>query len=282
MTTAPVLSTPVAARQVAALLRAPSPLTPWQATEFRTGWTDAPAARITDGTRTVIAAFHPGHTTLAWARRGDGPTYPRVAVPATDPALIAREILRSALPDIDTEHARADGGARPAREFLEDELRDYFADRGIPTSAWRTHNGTIVRVFRRGPALIRLKAHMTAPTLDMRYGGPEFFGGTLADLEQVLRLVTPVRPRGPYKVLGDEITGQIPRRLCSQFSHADMRQLSRYGCLVFGRNVGPEGQIETPEYRARARDDAPVCAYVNRLGLDFTRSILDALTGTDA
>lgn len=281
MTTAPVLSTPIAARRVAALLPAPSPLTPWQATAFGTYWTDAPAARITDGTRSVIAAFHPGHTTLAWSRRGDGPTYPIVAVPSTDPELIAREILRSALPDIDTEHAPADDGARPAREFL-NGLRNYFAERGIPTNAWRTHNGTTVRTFQRGPAVIRLESHMTAPTLGLEYGGRDFFGGTLADLEKVLRLIAPVRPHGSYKVLGNEITGGIPRRLAAQFPHSEMRQSTPYDSVSFGRNVGPTGQIETPDYRARARDHAPVHAYVSRLGLDFTRSILDRLTDVDA
>ncbi|MFF4276200.1 hypothetical protein [Streptomyces sp. NPDC001536] len=279
MTTALALSTPIAARRVAGLLPAPSPLTPWRATAFRTGWTDAPAARITDGTRTVVVAFHPGNSTLAWSRRGE-PTLPIVSVPATDPALIAREILRSVLPELDTEHAPADDGARPARDFL-DSLRGYFADRRIPTNSWTTLQCTTVRTFQRGPALLSLETHQTDPTLTLEYGGTGFFGGTLADLEAVLKLIMPVRPHGSYKMLGDEITGGIPRRLYAQFGHAHMQQSAPYGRMSFGRNVGPIGLIETPDYWARARDHSPMHACVSRLGLDFTRSILDRLTGAD-
>ncbi|MEU5958276.1 hypothetical protein [Streptomyces sp. NPDC047525] len=278
MTAVPVLATPAAATQVAALLPT-SPLGPWHATAFRTTYTDAPFARISDGPRAVIAAFHEGHTTLAWERRGEGATFPLITVPSIRPVHVAREVLRSALPDLDA-GSPADDPARAARALL-DDISAEFAERRIKTRVWTIPlMGTAVCVWRRGPARLRLESSMAAPSLNLEYGGGEqgFYGGTLADFEALFPLFLPTRPRRPHKILGDQITGGIPRRLYSQFSYAPMRQLAPYDCLSFGRNVGPTGQIETPDYRARARDNSPVHAYVHGLGLDFVRSILDHLT----
>ncbi|TGB03219.1 hypothetical protein [Streptomyces sp. MZ04] len=279
MTSTPALSAPTAAHQVAALLPE-SPLGPWHVTAFRTGYTDAPAAQITDGSRAVIAAFHKGHTTLAWERRGESATYPLIAVPGARPSDTAREILRSALPDLDTAQAPATDPARAARDFL-DELGGAFAARRIATTCWTTQlMNTTVRTWQRGPALLLLESSMAQPTLNLEYGGREegFYGGALADFESLFPAFLPTRPRHSHRVLGNEITGGIPRRLYSRFSYAPMRQYAPYDCLSFGRNVGPTGQIETPDYRARARDNSPVHAYVDGLGLDFVRSILDRLT----
>ncbi|MFI8265342.1 hypothetical protein [Streptomyces sp. NPDC085665] len=281
MTTTPVLTAPAAARQVAALLPA-GPLTPWQAEPFRTGYDDAPAARITDGSRTVIVAFHTNHTTLSWARRGESTTFPLVAVPSTDPRLVAREILRSVLPDLDVTNAPEDDRARQARNFV-DELGPHFTERKIPTSAYTVHGDVKVRIWQRGPALLLLESHMHEPTLRLHYQGlRDFHGGTLADLEALLQLIMPTPPRRAFKVIGPDVTGAIPRRLYAQFEHAPMRQGTPYGALSFGRNFGPVGEIEAPDYRARARDDSPVHATVGRLGLDFVRSILDQLTDPNA
>ncbi|WP_329317229.1 hypothetical protein OG723_44475 (plasmid) [Streptomyces sp. NBC_01278] len=281
MTTAPALTAPAAALQVAGLLPA-GPLTPWQAEPFRTGYADAPAARITDGSRTVIVAFHTSHTTLSWARRGESPTFPLVAVPSTDPRLIAREILRSVLPNLDVTNAPEDDRARPARNFV-DELDTYFTERHIPTGAYTAHGDVKGRIWQRGPALLLLESHMHEPTLRLHYQGLRaFHGGTLADLEALLQLIMPPPPRRTFKVIGTDITGAIPRRLYAQLNHASIRQHAPYDALSFGRNFGPEGQIETPDYRARARDDSPVHATVGRLGLDFVRNILTQLTDPNA
>ncbi|WP_167163099.1 hypothetical protein [Streptomyces sp. MBT27] len=276
MTTTLTRATPPVARRIAALLPATGP-TPWRATAHRTTYTDSPAALISDGTREVVAAFHDSHVTLAWARRGEGATYPIVAVPSSNPTRIAREIMRSALPDLDTLHAPN----RTASDFL-DDLRGQFAARGVKTNAWSAHGtGTSMRTWRRGRTLLSLEtARLHRPTLNLQYGDDG--SGTLADFETLLPLFLPTEPRHPYKPLGDDITGGIPRRLYARFSHAPMRQLTPYGALSFGNRVGPTGVIETPDYRARARDHSPVRALITGIGLDFLTTIVDQLADSNA
>ena len=139
-----------------------------------------------------------------------------------------------------------------------------------------------MRMWRRGRTLLSLETapRLHRPTLDLWYGDDG--SGTLADFETVLPLFLPTAPRTPYKPLGDEITGGIPRRLYARFSHAPMRQLALYGAVSFGSRVGPGGMIETPDYRARARDHSPVSALITGIGLDFLTSVLDHLIDPNA
>ncbi|MGW3628027.1 hypothetical protein [Streptomyces sp. NPDC000880] len=267
---------PTLAARVAALLPARNGQ-PWAVEPYAAWWTTKPAARLTQSGRALVLVEHPWRTDVAWQFPGREPYEPDLRIHRMAPEPIAREILRSMLPDLDDEaaaHATSGPRALGRLETL-NEIGSAIRGRGLVT---HNHIGLMPNssvVAWGTPAGVRyaVTLHGTNPKCDVTITGP------LVAVQRALPVFLPgaadSTPRYPLR----GISGRLARRLAAHLvQFTDVEQLDDGG-LAIGIATGPYGYAAPAlDPTARVCDTTPVSVDMHGVGVDLLLSLTDQLT----
>lgn len=261
--------------RVAALLPARNGL-PWTVEPFTAWWSTRPAARLTQGGRSLIVVPQAWRTDVAWQLPDREPFEPDQRLPHIAADRVAREILRLVLPVLDDEAAsRVRPGGRQVIRRLETlhEIGWSIRERGLATlNHVGPHANSSVLAWGTPTGLrYAVTLHGTNPACDVAITGP------VRAVERALPGFLPLPEGAPRRPMR-HIQGRFARRLAShltQFTSVD--QLDGGG-LAIGAATGPYGYLAPLDPAARVRDSTPAAVELHGVGTDLLLSLADELT----
>ncbi|NEA53524.1 hypothetical protein G3I60_04985 [Streptomyces sp. SID13666] len=258
--------------KVAALLPARTGRT-WAVRDFSSSFRPA-AVQLTDGTRTLLIAFRA--TTEVFSHTpGMNQYLPLATLPGTEPATVARELLRNALPQVDqhldsaASSLRLPGRNRARRVAALTEVHAALAALGTNADPFDRSDDLTGLDWTAAGERWRFSLHACKTVGTLAYEGP------LDGLERVLPRILPPPPARVPRSLLTHVSGAVARRLISAWPHT-LRQ-DEDGDVQFGTHHDPCGLIYVGDAKARARDSSAVLADISRVGVDHLLTILPDL-----
>ncbi|MFF9901305.1 hypothetical protein [Streptomyces longispororuber] len=259
------------AEHVAALLP-PRAGIPWSVEPYAPWWTARhPGARLVHGTRALVLVANAStwNTEIGWQLPGREPYRPDFTLTTSDPAAVARDILRLVLPVLDDEAALARADVPRARLELLYEIGAAMRAQGAATYE---QGGLLVNTstVTWSSSGVRYSAtlHGFNPLCDVQIQGP------VRAVERATARFLPARPPVPKTWPMRNVRGRLQRRMAAFLAqYVDVEQTEQGG-IAFGSRPGVYGYAAPArDSAARVRDTSPASVDLHAVGVDLLISL---------